>query len=168
MSLSEWQKDASPHSKKVEVCFDRALVAELEEAEAALKEASRGMLEPPPDLENHVAELAKQVQAKTREFTFTGIGRRKWRELLSEHPPTEEQLEKMGRMDHNPETFPVAAMVATCTSPGLTEKEAQWLADEMPEGVFDRLWAAVLSTNLLGGDEKKAVATAVAKPIERP
>lgn len=171
MSLTEWKTEASPSTQTVEVCFDRTLVSELEEAQARLQAAKKtagGMLEAPAELENHVAELAKKVEEKTRTFIFSSIGRRAWRKLLSEHPPTDEQKENTppdvfgNRIDNNPETFPVAAMVATCTSPGLTQEEAQWIADELPEAVYMRFWNAVLQANVLGGDEKKAVATAAA------
>ena len=162
MPLSEWQKDASPSIQKVEVCFDRQLVSELEEAQARLVAESKGKLEPPTELENHVSELGKQVEAKTRTFVFASIGRRKWRELLGEHPPTKEQLKEDPNLDNNPETFPQAAMVACCTDPGLTTEEADWIAAELPEMVFLRFWNAVLKANVLGGDEKKAVATAAA------
>lgn len=171
MSVAEWQKDATPSNETVRVCFDRSLISELEEAQAALKAAKKGMLEAPAELENHVQELAKKVEGKTREFVFSSIGRRAWRKLLSEHPPTDEQKDTIkdafgNSIDNNPETFPVAAMVATCSSPGLTQDEAQWIADELPEAVYLRFWSAVLAANVHGGDEKKAVATAAAQPTD--
>jgi hypothetical protein len=129
------------------------------------------MIAEPPELRAHVTELAEKVKAKTRVFVFSSIGRRAWRKLMSEHPPTDDQKDTIrdrfgNSVDHNPETFPVAAMVATCTSPGLTEDEAQWIADELPEAVFLRFWNAVLTANLVGGDEKKALVIAAAPPSD--
>lgn len=167
MSLSDWQEEATPYVDKVHVCFDRALVAELEEAQARLAQESKGQLESPPELENHVAELSKKVEAKTRTFVFSSIGKGAWRKLLADHPPTEAQLKADPSLDNNPETFPQAAMVACCTEPGMTVEQANWIATELPEMVFLRFWNAVLRCNVLGGDEKKAVTAAAHLSVSR-
>lgn len=162
--FEEWKKEATPHHESVPLCFDRELLAELEEAEAARAEYA-GMLQAPAELQERIADLSKEVEKKTRVLTFRSIGRRKWRELLAEHPPTKQQG-ALGA-DHNPETFPPAAMAATCSEPGLSLEQATWIFEELPTGVVDRVWAAVLGANLIGGDEKKAVATAVPPASEK-
>lgn len=156
--FDSWLEAATSYEQTVDVCLDGKLVADLEQAESQLREASQGMLEPPADLEQRVQDLAKRVQVKTRSFTFRSIGRRAWRKLHSEHPPTES--DRSQGADFNTETFPVAAMVASCVEPGLTPAQAEKLTAILPEGEFDRLWGAVLLANLVGADAKKAVATA--------
>lgn len=159
--VDSWLSETSPHTVTEHVCFDRSLVGELEEAQDQLTRQSRGMLEPPAELVERVESLKSKVQEKTRKFVFVSIGRTSWRKLLSENPPTQEQLDEFGRgLDHNPEEFPFAALAATCKEPGLTVDQAKKLADVLPVGVFDRLWGACLSANVMGGDEKKAVGTA--------
>lgn len=166
-TFESWQQDATPHTVSEEVCFDRALVGELERAEAELAR-HRGMLEPPPELAARVEELAAAVTEKTRTLVFTSIGRTAWRELLSGHPPTDEQREQLGRgLDHNPESFPFAAIAAACSEPGLTPEQAKWLSDNLPISVFERIWGACLTANVGGGDEKKALSTAAALRIAR-
>ena len=158
--IDAWLSETSPHTVTEYVCFDRSLVGELEEAQDQLARQSRGMLEPPAELEERVKELKVQVAEKTRKFVFVSIGRTAWRQLLSENPPTQEQLDELGRnLDHNPEEFPFAAMSKTCKEPGLTVDDARKLSDILPVGVFDRLWTACLAANISGGDEKKAVGT---------
>ena len=162
--FESWKQEATPHSKTIQVCFDRELVGEWEAAQEQLRDVTKGMLEAPAELENHVEQLSKKVREKTRELTFTSIGRRAWRELLAQHPPTKSQQITLGKgIDHNPETFPPAAIAVSSTKPKLTLEQAQWMCDELPLGVFDRIWAAVLTANMIGGDEKKAAAT-VAPP----
>lgn len=162
-----WKAQAKPFTASVDVCADGQLVAELDAASQRLEEESRGRLEAPKELEAHVAALSKKVEAKTRTFVFRSIGRREWRKLSSEHPPTDEQKDQEPELDHNPDTFPPAAIAASCMEPKLTLDDAAWLCDELPDGEFFRIWQAVLSANLIGGDAKKAVATAAAVLSER-
>lgn len=162
--LKEWRENAKPYTASIDVCADGQLVAELEAAQRRLEEESAGMLEAPKELETHVQALAKKVQELTRTFVFQSIGRREWRKLKSEHPPTEEQA--AAEFDHNPETFPAEAFLRSCISPKLTREDAEWLAD-LPEGEFMGVWGALLKANLIGGDAKKAVATAAVASSEK-
>lgn len=164
--FESWKQDATPYTQHADVCLDRGLVAIFEAAARKLDQATRvrvggedtAMLEVSPELENHVAELEKQVQAKTRRFTFEAIGKRNWRKLMAEHPPTEDALDK--RAGYNVETFVPAALAATCTDPGLTLEQADWLVNEQDEGVVAEIIRACFDANVEGGDEKKAAATA--------
>lgn len=165
--FASWKAQAKPFQASVDVCSDGQLVAELDSARDQLEEAKRGMLEAPKELESHVAALSKKVESKTRTFTFRSIGRREWRKLSSEHPPSDEQRALEPDLDHNPDTFPPAAIAASCIEPKLTLDDAAWLCDELPDGEFWRIWQAVLSANLIGGDAKKAVATAAAVLSEK-
>lgn len=153
-TFESWKAEASRLRTFEDVCFDRALLFELEQAEADAKKEP-GMLDSggPP-----VQELRDEIKAKTRRFVFESIGKRAWRDLLAEHPPTKEQRASLGMaLDHNPDTFPPAAMAATCVEPGMTAEQAQWFYDEFPIGVVERVWNAVLLANVIGGDEKKVV-----------
>jgi hypothetical protein len=163
--FDSWKAQATPYSRDVEVCADGDLVARLEDLERQREERSRGMLEAPTDLDEQIQALAEEVQSKTLKLTFRSIGRLRWRKLISEHPPTVEQKEQDEGLDHNPETFPPVAFSASCDA--LTEEQARWLCDNLPEGEFFRLWGACLAANLIGGDAKKAVATAAAARSEK-
>lgn len=57
-----------------------------------------------------------------------------------------------------------AAMAATCDEPGMTIEQAEKIMETQPDLVVNRLWAAVLESNVIGGDEKKVGAT-VAPPV---
>lgn len=156
--LDSWLKEATPHHHTVRVCFDRNLIAEWEEATEELKEASKGMLQPPKELKQRVDDLVEKVQEATKEFVFQSIGHRPWRRLLAEHPPTKEQRQDL-RLDHNPETLMPVAMAATCKEPEMTVDQAEKILETQPVQVVDRLWSGVVAANVIGGDEKKVVAT---------
>ena len=165
-TFAEWQKDASRDRKSVDVCFDRALVSELEEAKAELARLrDEGMLEAPDGLQEKVDQLKAEVESKTRKVTFENIGRQKWRSLIGDHPPSEEQ--KRGGLDHNPETFAPVAIAATCVVPGLTEDQAEWMLNELPLRKANEVWNTCLAANILGADEKKALASASLLPIAK-
>lgn len=165
-AFSEWQQEASKDRTSVQVCLDRALVSELEDATAELRKAQGdGMLDGAAELQERVDALRSEVEAKTRTLTFESIGRREWRKLLAEHPPTEQQ--KRDGADHNPETFPQAAIAASCIEPGLTTEQAEWLAAELPLMKFEEVWATCLAVNIKGADEKKAVASASLRLTEK-
>lgn len=165
--LKEFREQAKPFTASVDVCADGALVAELEEARAELEAQHQGMLQAPKELEARVEKLAKEVDKKTRTFVFQSIGRRAWRKMLSEHPPTKEHLAMEPELDFNPDTFPAVAFRRSCISPELTQDDAEWLAGDLPEGEFTRVWGALLRANVVGGDAKKAVATAAAALSEK-
>jgi hypothetical protein len=79
---------------------------------------------------------------------------------LGLHPPTAEQREQFGAiLDHNPETFPAAALAASCVEPGLSPEQAKWIVDELPVGVVDRIWATCLSANVTGSTDPFAAAS---------
>lgn len=73
-------------------------------------------------------EVEARVRADGIEFVFRGIGRRKYEELIREHPPTKEQVteaEAEGSvMSFNPDTFIPVLLEATVVNTDLTA--AQW------------------------------------------
>lgn len=157
--FASWLAESTPDRKEVGVCFDRRLLSELAAAERELGEVpsagegkTNAMLSDP--VKKRVTDLRAQVKEKTRVLAFESVGMRRWKQMLSEHPPTEEQSLRFGRLlDHNPETFPAVALAASCTEPGLTVEEAQRLLDELPVGVVDRIWAACLTANVAGSPD---------------
>lgn len=164
--FDSWIKTARPVTKSVDVCLDRQLVADLEEAEAERERlSSNGMLEgAPEELQERIAQLAAEVQDRTLTFTFRNMGWRKWERLRDEHPPTEEDRE--AGLDHNPATFPVAATAACSVEPELTLEQAESLFETAPPSVVSRIWSTVFLANLEAGDEKKALATAATASTE--
>lgn len=174
---------SSKHTKdrvKVEVCFDRSLLHELQVREQSLEEINRevekldgildrGMLgqdetkakvaakkAESADVQAEIDDLRAHVKKASVVLTFESIGRRAWRKLESEHPPTKEQMDLLKGTDmvarHNVDTFPVAAMLATCVEPpSFDEEDARVICEDFSEGAFDRVWSACLTANILGG-----------------
>lgn len=173
MTIEQWLAEATPERREVQVCFDRALLSRLD---AATKRLDHAAASEPKDgktlavspeekaLRKEVAALEAAIGEKTRTLVFEGLGWGPWRELLAQHPPTEDQAKVFQRavelayMPHsivnvgfNAETFVPAAIVATCKEPGITLEQAAKLLRESPPGVIERIWTAVLAVNTAGG-----------------
>jgi len=103
-----------------------------------------------PGIAEKIAALEAEAEADAIPVTFVEIGKKAWRDLEDEHPPTEEQNEELaeGKLRHNPETFPAAAMAASCVEPaGLTAEDFEAMGEDFGEGEFERLWNACILAN---------------------
>lgn len=110
---------------------------------------------PPKDLAEQLAALEETIEQGTRTFKFRALSRRRWRSLLGAHPPLKQH--KADGLDFNPETFPVAAVAACAVEPAMTPEQAEQVADAIPLGEFEKMWAAVLQVNLGASDVPKSV-----------
>lgn len=162
-SMADVRQEHTPAVSSASVCLDGALLAEIEQAEAALEEAKRqddgGIASGTRELADRVLELHERARARERRFTFASIGQRKWSDLLSHHPPSKDQRKE--GLDHDPDPFSRAAMAASAVSPTLTADDVEWLADNLSLGQFRRLWTACLAANVgVNGPKAQPSATA--------
>lgn len=160
--FQSWKQDATPHFAEARVCFDRALVARYEQAARKLEEATRGtevaMLEGPDQaIAREVDDLEAELEEKTRTLRFESIGARAWKELMADHPPSDDDRDKQA--GYNIETFVPAALSKSCVDPELTVEDAKWITETMPDGVIGEIVKACFDANLEGGNPKKAAAT---------
>lgn len=97
-----------------------------------------------------ILEIEDEMAAKSVTFRFRSIGHRAWADLLRKHPPTRDQLAKRRDMDHNPETFPYAAIAASCIEPVMTVDEVKRLEASPAFDVqaWNQLWGACLEANV--------------------
>jgi hypothetical protein len=113
------------------ICDDDNVKARLRRAERALALAEDAASLSPDDQQAAAAlEAAKAAEAAAREaveaatlvkLTFRGLPRPQYRNLIKEHPPTEEQAEEGGAW--NEDTFP-AALISAASVDGMSEDEA--------------------------------------------
>lgn len=104
-----------------------------------------------------VERLERQVADVSVEFVLQSIGRAAWVKLRDQHQPTNAQRDMYRKqgvvLDHNPDTFPVAAIAASLVepsagSPAETKQLVQRMWDEWNFGECERLWRACLEANL--------------------
>lgn len=97
-----------------------------------------------------ILEIEDEMAAKSVTFRFRSIGHRAWADLLRAHPPTRDQLAKRRDMDHNPETFPYAAIAASCVEPVMSIDDVKRLEASPAFDVqaWNQLWGACLEANV--------------------
>lgn len=144
------------------------LVARHEELEAALVDALRndqaagGIGDPQaaPAIAEQLVALEAEIEGSARTFTFEAIGNRAWLDLIAEHPPSAEQRDE--GLDHDPSTFPRAAILASCVEPRLSAEQVEVLENRLNLAQWRQLWQACLAANI-GNDSspKSLAATAV-------
>jgi hypothetical protein len=112
------------------------------------------------ELAAEIGALEAEMEAERVEFRFAALSRRDWADLLRAHPPTKEQRQQFaGRtIDHNPETFPHAAIAASCADPKMTAEQVAELEAVLLQSQFDLLWAKCLEANLGGAELPKSLA----------
>ena len=144
---------AQPRTEKVRICARGDLVAAHAAAVVALAEeiGSDESLEggtPTTDSAAEVVRIEEEMEASTVTFTVASVSRHVWADLLAANPPSKE--ERRAGHDHDPRTFPVAAVAACVTDPPMTEEQASKLADVLPPGEWNKLWVAALTINITG------------------
>jgi hypothetical protein len=172
--LAEAEQPAYHRVAVAKVLLRQDLVARHEELEAAWIEAAQGdkrrrdeavaarnlegsiaeagveFDERAPAIAEQIAELEEEMARYERSFKFRSIGYQPWQDLLAKHPPTKQQKAADARVDHNPETFPIAAMAASCVEPTLTVDQAQRLVALLTTSQFTHLWTKCLDANVGG------------------
>lgn len=172
-TIDDLLAQVSAREKTVKILLDQQLVDEhaRRDAELAreLKLDEQENRDPVgPGLAERLVEFEAQIEAAKVEFRFRAIGKKAWEVLLAAHPPTRDQLKLTARLDNNPETFPQAAIAASCVEPALAADEwAVLLAklDEMGTTTqFDMLYMACLDANVGATDNPKSlVAPSIAR-----
>lgn len=165
ITVEDLLAEIKPRTATARILLNQDLVAEHARLDAELRSAldrdqrnGAGLDTDTPELARRVQDLEGEMDAARRPFTFKAIGRRRWQNLLMMHPPTKDQKHARPGLDHNPETFPLAAIEASCIAPVLTNEAVAALADALAVNQFDQLWAACLDANVGGsGDTPKSL-----------
>lgn len=135
--------------------LDAELMAAME---ADKKDLGIGEVPRSAALAQALSEFEDEIEESKVAFRFRALSKRAWADLIAQHPPTKEQLRDHAGLDHNPLTFPVAAVAASCSDPVMTLEQAQRLERSLNLSQWGQLWMACLNANIGGGDTPKSVA----------
>jgi hypothetical protein len=139
------------------------LVVRHEELEAELNAAilddsAMNRLPEAPRIVADIEALETEIEASKVSFKFRAIGKRAWADLIAKHPPTKDQRVAHPGVDHNPETFPITAIAASCIEPVLTVDDVGRLERALASTQFDLLWAKCVEANVGMSDPKSSAA----------
>lgn len=162
------QAENPDHARKstARVLLRQDLSARHADLDAELQQARiRDVLTNEPDrfpiISDQIIALEEEMKAAEVEFVFRSVGRKRWADMLAKHPPTKAQAQADRRTMFNPETFPIAAIAASCVAPGgMDEAAAQRLETALSDAQFSLLWNACIDANLGGGDLPKSLLAA--------
>lgn len=168
---------ATRRQETVRILLDQQMYTEHAELERQLADAmaadTDGSLASAPwrALADEVVACEQRIRDAEDEFTFECIDRQRWRDLLAQHPPTDEQRQAA---DHNWVTFRPAAIAASCTYvhqadgvelDGITVDDARWLQDTLPDLEWEKLWAACERANRGDGNRPKSIVASAARRL---
>lgn len=139
--------NASPVERIVRVCVAGHLSGEYERIRSEIDEASSVQWERLsgggsnlPALQRKLEETAEEMRKHTYSFRFQAVSAKKWSDLIAAHP------DKDGKRIFDPETFPAAAISATCVEPaGMDDavqagKLLEKLSPAQQAELFDGAW----------------------------
>ena len=160
--LAQAENPAYTRVTKTRVLLRQDLVArhrELDEqlALAIARDATTNERDQAPDIARQIEALQDEIESSQVEFKFKAIGKKAWADLLAQHPPLKEHKDL--RVDHNPETFPIAAMAASCVIPdGADEDFFRRLEAVLTDTQFAALWRVCVDANIGGVESPKSLA----------
>lgn len=164
--LAEAENPAYVRVTSARILLRQDLLALHEELDAELNAAVKldaSMNREPlaPILAKRVEELEAEMEEARVTFKFRALGRRKWADLLRKHPPTKDQLRQNDQVDHNPETFPIAALAASSHGPVMDEDAVRRLEARITDSQFTLLWVKCVEANVGGMESPKSLAAGV-------
>lgn len=169
LTVDDLLAEIAPREVIAQVLLRQDLVAQHTELELSLQQAlvedareNRDSIG--PGIAKQIESLEAEMDAHRRPFTFRAVGKRRWADLMAQHPPTKEQRKENPRLDHDPSLFPVVAIAASCIDPVLTIEQVNMFEDRLDLSQWALLWNACLEANLGDGKlPKSMVAGAIAQ-----
>lgn len=151
--LAQAENPAYVRVRTARVLLRQDLAAELddltERLAVALRDDNLENREPlAPGVAEELRAFEDRVESEKVPFKFKSIGHRAWADLLAEHPPTLEQRRADPKADHNPKTFPIAAMAASSHEPTMEYADVERLDKALNDSQFVKLWKACLDANM--------------------
>jgi hypothetical protein len=164
--LSQAEDPAYVRTTTARILLRQDLLAKHDQLEADLTAAVQNdavvnELPQAPIISQQLLDLEAEIEAVKVEFKFRSIGHRAWADLMAAHPPTKEQLKALGRIDHNPETFPLAAISASCADPVMSVEDVGRLERVLNDTQFNLLLVRCVEANTGGLDTPKSAAASM-------
>jgi len=144
-------------TKQVPIQLDGELadhIVDLRKLHAAARDADRLSNEPDkaPAIEKQIEALVEESKATEVIFTFKSIGRYRYDELVTAHPPTKDA--KKEGAEFNADTFPPALVAESCVEPEMSLSDAAeiFASPDWNGAELRRIFFGALEVNTETGD----------------
>lgn len=156
MEFEQLRERLRRRETKVLVLLDGTLVEQHKELHLKLAEAlqndQRNNRDPQaPIIAQQILDLEAEMEQARVPLYFTGISRGQFRELRMQFPPPEGSDDPWG------EGFEAALVAACGTNPSFDLDQAEWLANELDEAEWRRIWHAILEACLGSEQDPKSL-----------
>jgi hypothetical protein len=164
-TIDEILAGLNPRRRTASVCLDQDLLDRFEALDGQLTEAfaedakAGGLASSARPIAEQVEALKAEIDAAGTPFTFQAVGMHAWSDLIRDHLPRDEDRQQ--RLDHNPVSFPPAAVAASCVDPPMTVEQATQLFEKLNLAQWLKLWTACLDANTGGGGSPKSLLATV-------
>lgn len=153
LTVDDLLAEIAPREAVARVLLRQELVTRHAELDAELQQAlaDDARLNRDPlahDIAAQLVALEAEMEEARRPFRFRAVGQRRWADLLAEHPPTKEQRRDNPRLDHDPATFPIVAIAASCVDPAMTVDQVRQFEERLDVSQWSLLWAACCDANM--------------------
>ena len=161
-AMDHLRKKKKAVTRTVAIICDSAVADRYASASSRLQEADRELVLRPKDpraiTEREEAlealeGLASEAEEASEDFTFRGIGRKVFEDLIDTHEPTKDQRAKARRageeVQWNPDAFPQALVSSSLVSPDLSEGDIIeiWDSEDWNQAELLELFSAALEVN---------------------
>lgn len=146
-SIAEIRRLKKPNERSVTLILEPEILRQIKDLEKAYLREKRlddreNRVPKAPAIQKAIESLRDEAEEIT--FTFRDIGRKRFDDLLNEHPPTKEEKEEKNYQYH-PETFGPALLAATAIDPPMSIEDAQAIFDEWSQGEVEALFMTALA-----------------------
>lgn len=158
--MHELLKNKPPRTVKYTVVMDDEKAAQLEKLESQIIKLRRDRGQSAKGTINGLQKRADDLRAELREssvdIVLSSVGRRKFDDLISDHPITPEQKKEMIEAgveekdvpSWNPETFPPALLKMSVTEPeDLSDTDIQAIWDDWNQSESGTLFQLAMMVN---------------------
>lgn len=160
-SLAEIRRRKKPNRVSCQIPLDPEISRQISEKERELerernrvkRNVGKSLAEanPTTKLEEELEALWDQAEGAIATFWFQDCGRKKYDDLVTEHPPTKEQRDEWkegggeGNLAYDPNTFVPALIALTAVDPVISLEEANEICDEWSTGDVTTLFNSAIS-----------------------
>jgi len=171
-SFDEWKQRRQRPQATITLAAAPGLSVELEAVENRIAAMDAGgMLDKPEGLEELEAEAARirqDIEESGVTFVFESMGAPRWRSLVAQHPPTDEQRKGRG-FPYNHESVELQTEVIrqSLADPSMNDADFDEFLSSLSQGEFNALWSVAHGVNVGGGGSPEAL-TATAPRSSSP